>query len=97
MRPTTKNIQYVGGGLHGYIMDNQLEWLAQVLEQFEQDDNIDHIFVTQHTPIFPNGGHVQDDMWYRGDNTWRPYVANVAIRKRDYRKRRDQISGFTGQ
>ena len=25
----------------------------------EEDENIDHIFVTQHTPAFPNGGHVQ--------------------------------------
>jgi phosphodiesterase/alkaline phosphatase D-like protein len=88
--PTSKNIQFVGGGLHGYIMDNQLEWLAQALKQFEQDENIDHVFVTQHTPIFPNGGHVQDDMWYRGDNTWRPNVAGLPLEK-GIIERRDQI------
>ncbi len=88
--PTSKNIQFVSGGLHGYIMDNQLKWLAQVLEQLEQDENIDHVFVTQHTPMFPNGGHVQDDMWYNGDNTWRPYVAGIPLEK-GIIERRDQI------
>lgn len=88
--PSTNNIQFSGGGLHGYIMDVQLEWLGQVLEQLEQDQSIDHVFVTQHTPIFPNGGHVQDDMWYNGNNTWRPYVAGVPLEK-GIIERRDQI------
>lgn len=88
--PSSQNIQFVGGGLHGYIMDNQLEWLAGVLDRFEQDTNIDHIFITQHTPMFPNGGHVADDMWYNGNNTWRPYVAGKPLEK-GIIERRDQL------
>ena len=88
--PSTRSIPSVGGGLHGYIMDNQLEWLAGVLEDFEQNDNIDHVFITQHTPFFPNGGHVGDDMWYRGDNSFRPYVAGSPLEK-GIIERRDQL------
>jgi hypothetical protein len=88
--PSTNNIQLVSGGLHGYIMDVQLDWLARVLEQLEQDQTIDHVFVTQHTPVFPNGGHVADDMWYKGDNTFRPYVAGLPVEK-GIIERRDQL------
>jgi hypothetical protein len=69
------------GGLHGYIMDNQLEWLKKTIKKLEKDDGIDHIFVTQHTPTFPNGGHSRDDMWYNGDNSKRPYIAGKPVDK----------------
>ena len=88
--PSAQNIQFVGGGLHGYIMDNQLAWLSQTLDELEQQEHIDHVFITQHTPFFPNGGHVADDMWYRGDNTWRPYVAGAPLEK-GIIERRDQL------
>ena len=71
----------IGGNLHGYIMDNQLKWLEEVLKKFEQDTNIDHIFLTIHTPIFPNGGHVDDDMWYSGNNYYRPYINGKPVEK----------------
>lgn len=48
----------ISGNLHGYIMDNQLEWLRITLRWLESRDDIDYIFVTHHTPVFPNGGHV---------------------------------------
>lgn len=88
--PGTNQIPHVGGGLHGYIMDQQLAWLTKTVEQLETDENIDHIFVTQHTPCFPNGGHVQDDMWYNGNNAKRPYVAGEPLEK-GIIERRDQI------
>ena len=88
--PSTRSISQVGGGLHGYIMDNQVEWLAGVLDDFEQNENIDHVFITQHTPFFPNGGHVGDDMWYRGNNSFRPYVAGTALEK-GIIERRDEL------
>ncbi len=69
------------GGLHAYIMDNQLEWLENTIASLEADDTIDHIFVTQHTPAFPNGGHSRDDMWYSGNNEKRPYVAGEPVDK----------------
>ncbi len=88
--PTTQKIRTTSGGLHGYIMDNQLAWLAETVADLEDDENIDHIFLTQHTPCFPNGGHVRDDMWYSGNNQIRPYVAGKALRK-GIIERRDEI------
>jgi hypothetical protein len=69
------------GGLHGYLMDNQIAWLKQTIDKLEKDATIDHIFLTQHTPVFPNGGHVGDDMWYRGNNEKRTYVAGKPVDK----------------
>ncbi len=37
--------------------------------------------MTQHTPAFPNGGHVSDDMWYNGDNSVRPTIAGKPVEK----------------
>ena len=78
---TANFIRVSGGNLHGYIMDRQLEWLEETLTMFEEDADIDHVFVTMHTPAFPNGGHVNDDMWYGGKNDWRPYIAGKPVGK----------------
>ncbi len=80
----------IGGNLHGYIMDNQLKWLESVLNKFEKDKNIDHIFVTIHTPAFPNGGHIDDDMWYGGNNYYRPYI-NGKPAEKGIIERRDEF------
>jgi 3',5'-cyclic AMP phosphodiesterase CpdA len=88
--PTTNAIKRIGGGLHGYIMDNQLAWLEETVAKLEADDKIDHIFLTQHTPCFPNGGHVRDDMWYSGNNDMRPWIGGKALRN-GIIQRRDQI------
>ena len=88
--PSTGQIPYTGGGLHGYIMDNQVKWLSKTLKSLEKDKNIDHVFVTQHTPMFPNGGHVVDDMWYRGNNDFRPYVSGEPLEK-GIIERRDEL------
>ena len=79
--PTIQNNPSTGGNLHGYLMDNQIKWLEKTLETLENDTNIDHIFITHHTPIFPNGGHVKDDMWYSGDNSVRPTIAGKPVAK----------------
>ena len=77
-------------GLH------QLAWLEETVQNFEQDSTVDHIFVTQHTPCFPNGGHVRDDMWYNGNNQVRPYIAGKALPK-GIIERRDQILDILNQ
>ena len=79
--PTIWRTPEHGGSLHGYIMDNQLEWLKNTLHKLEKDNNIDYVFVTQHTPVFPNGGHLHNAMWWSGDNTKRPYVAGKPVAK----------------
>ena len=87
--PNHPAIPITGGGLHGYIMDQQLAWLDETIAKLENDPNIDHIFTTQHTPVFPNGGHTQDDMWYKGNNQIRPFVAGKPLEK-GILERRDQ-------
>ena len=88
--PIPDKVKYTSGNIHGYIMDNQLEWFKKTLEEFEKDSRIDHVFVTIHTPAFPNGGHAHDDMWYNGNNEYRPYVAGKAVDK-GILERRDQF------
>ncbi len=77
----TYRIPEIGGNVHGYIMDNQLEWLDKTLTSLSNDQDIDNIFVTIHTPAFPNGGHSGDDMWYSGNNDVRPYIAGKPVKK----------------
>lgn len=79
--PSLSRDTMTSGGLHGYIMDNQLGWLRETIRALENDPNIDHIFVTQHTPAFPNGGHSGDDMWYGGNNRKRPVIAGRGVNK----------------
>ena len=79
--PSTDKIPEIGGNPHGYIMDNQLKWLEETINKFENDPNTDHIFVTIHTPAFPNGGHANNDMWYFGNNKIRPTVSGRPVEK----------------
>lgn len=87
--PTLKQVPFTSGGLHGYIMDMQLEWLRETIAMYEQDSLIDYLFVTQHTPAFPNGGHSGDDMWYSGNNQYRPFISGKPVVK-GIIERRDQ-------
>ncbi|MEN8138358.1 MAG: metallophosphoesterase [Bacteroidota bacterium] len=69
------------GSPHGYLMENQIKWMKETIAMLEKNDDIDHIFVTQHTPTFPNGGHTGDAMYYGGNNDVRAYVAGKAVKK----------------
>lgn len=88
--PSLKHKPLSSGNLHGYIMDNQLKWVKETLSKLQQDKTIDHIFVTEHTPFFPNGGHSGDDMWYSGNNKQRAVVAGKPLEK-GIIERRDQL------
>lgn len=79
--PSMNYNPFTSGGLHGYIMDMQLDWLRKTVDKYEQDSLIDHVFVTQHTPAFPNGGHSRDDMWYSGNNQHRPFISGKPVAK----------------
>lgn len=78
------------GGQHAYIMDRQFEWFRNTIKDLEASDEIDHVFVTLHTPFFPNGGHVKDDMWYHGNNEVRTWVAGEPLEK-GILERRDEL------
>ncbi len=89
----TTNENYIpitGGNPHAYIMDKQMEWLEKTLKQLDADPDIDHVFVTVHTPLFPNAGHANNDMWYYGNNDIRPWVAGKPVDK-GIIERRDQL------
>lgn len=88
--PSLKYAPVLGGNLHAYIMDQQLAWVKKTLQELEGNPAIDHIFVTEHTPFFPNGGHSGDDMWYSGSNEPRPVIAGKAVEK-GIIERRDQL------
>ncbi|PIE89645.1 MAG: hypothetical protein CR997_09990 [Acidobacteria bacterium] len=88
--PLISRIPESGGNLHGYIMDNQMKWLEKTLHQLEADRTIDHVFVTLHTPFFPNSGHVVDDMWYSGNNEPRPTIKGTPVEK-GIIERRDEL------
>lgn len=79
--PSLSSLPHSSGNLHGYILDKQLEWLEEVITEYETNETVDHVFITQHTPAFPNGGHVHDDMWYNGNNQFRPWIAGKPLAK----------------
>ena len=79
-----------GGNLHGYLMDQQIAWLGRTLDEIDRNKTIDHVFLTVHTPLFPNGGHVGDAMWYGGNNTPRATVAGTPL-PRGIIERRDDL------
>ena len=79
--PNINTVTLIGGNIHGYIMDNQLKWLKEIIKKLDKDTNIDHVFVTIHTPAFPNGGHANNDMWYYGNDSIRPFLNGKAVDK----------------
>ncbi len=68
-------IPQFGGSPEGYILPNQMDWIRRELEAAEKDPAIQHVFLMAQEPVFPNGGHVKDAMWYSGNNTVRAYLA----------------------
>jgi hypothetical protein len=91
--PSIVTVPESGGNLHGYLMDQQLAWLGQTLDDLERNRTIDHVFLTVHTPMFPNGGHVGDAMWYGGSNAPRATVAGRPLAK-GIIERRDEVLGL---
>jgi hypothetical protein len=64
----------MGGSPEGYIMDDQLQWIQKELKSAEKDPTVKYIILFAQEPVFPNGGHIQDSMWYRGNNNVRAYT-----------------------
>ena len=54
------------GELRGTLRDEQLEWLDRDLDSARKR-GLRHLFVFNHHPAFPNGGHVHDAMWWDGE------------------------------
>ena len=66
--------QNFGGSPEGYIMNDQLDWIKSELNRAEADDNIKYVILFAQEPIFPNGGHISDAMWYNGNNNIKAYT-----------------------
>lgn len=73
---SNSSIPEFGGSPEGYIMADQLQWIERKLAKFETDDTVKYIFLYAQEPVFPNGGHVKDAMWWNGDNKVRAYTKN---------------------
>lgn len=95
--PNPRQIPLTGGNVHAYIMDNQLKWLENTLAKLQKDKRIDHIFVTIHTPAFPNAGHSGDDMWYHGNNEIRPWVNGKPVKEGIIQRRDDYLNALINE
>jgi hypothetical protein len=63
-----------GGAPEGWIFDDQLRWIEAELEAAEKDPSVRYVVLYAQEPVFPLGGHVDDAMWYHGDNRVRAHV-----------------------
>lgn len=57
-----------GGCPEGYILEDQLRWIEEELERAEKEKSVRFVILFGQEPFFPNGGHLDDAMWYDGDN-----------------------------
>jgi hypothetical protein len=64
----------VGGSPEGYIFQDQLDWIEGHIQRADEDPTVDYVLLFAQEPVFPNGGHVHDAMWYEGDNNVRAHV-----------------------
>lgn len=86
----SKDPTLTSGCPEGYIMDQQVKWLKETMNKMESNANIDHIFVNIHGSAFPNGDHLDDAMYWQGDNSSRAFVAGKGLPKGTI-ERRDEI------
>lgn len=75
------NTQKFGGCPEGYIMEDQLDWIKQELKKADNDKTVKYVILFAQEPVFPNGGHIDDAMWYEGNNTVRAYIYNTKTKK----------------
>jgi len=86
----SKDPTVTSGCPEGYIMDQQVKWLKETMQKMESNPNIDHILVNIHGAAFPNGDHLDDAMYWQGNNTSRAFVAGKGLPKGTV-ERRDEI------
>jgi calcineurin-like phosphoesterase family protein len=77
--------ELLGGNREGYIMENQMKWLARDLAEARKR-GVQHIFVCGHDMAFPAGGHVDDAMWWKGLNNPSLPLGDVAAMRNRFMK-----------
>ncbi len=74
-RGTTWRIpEKFGGCPEGYIFEDQLKWIEKEVRDAEKDPKVRYTILFAQEPVFPNGGHISDCMWYEGDNGTRAFT-----------------------
>ncbi len=71
---TNSQVPYFGGNPEGYILKDQLRWIVRQLAMAEADPSIKYIVLYAQEPVYPNGGHTKDAMWWNGDNNIRSWT-----------------------
>jgi hypothetical protein len=56
------------------MFDDQLEWIGGQLDAAKNDPSVKYVLLYAQEPVFPNGGHVGDAMWYHGNNNVKAYT-----------------------
>ena len=74
MGPSNQLTRRYGGCPEGYVMSEQLQWLETQIAAADKDESVRYVILFAHEPVFPNGKHLADAMWYNGDNNSRAYV-----------------------
>jgi hypothetical protein len=75
----------LGGNRNGYIMENQMNWLARDLAGARKR-GVKHIFVCGHDMVYPVGGHADDAMWWNGLNNASLPLGDVAAMRERFMK-----------
>lgn len=60
-----------GGCPEGYILPDQMDWILQEIQSGNENPEVDYLILYMQEPMFPNGGHEFDAMWYWGNNNVR--------------------------
>jgi len=69
-----------GSNKEGYVLDNQLEWLKDVLNKAKKNPIIKHVFIIGHAPIFPNDGTVAEQYLFdRRIALWKTLSQNSKV------------------
>ena len=71
---TNSQVPNFGGSPEGYIMKDQMKWVVRKLVKAEHDPTVKYVFLFAQEPVFPNGGHTGDAMWWHGDNNVRAWT-----------------------
>jgi 3',5'-cyclic AMP phosphodiesterase CpdA len=80
-----------GGAPLGYIMEDQLLWIEEMLESAEKDHTIKYIFLFTHAPILPYMKHVGDGLWWNGDNNVRAKTRTRNADSQEYELQPDEL------
>ena len=70
-----------GGCPEGYILPDQMAWIKKELDRGEADESVKYIILYAQEPVFPNGGHTADAMWYKGNNSPRSFTYDKKLEK----------------